>query len=119
MDEKIVLEFKEILIEKRDNILKNIQKCETEIDLMRGQSPTDEGDYAVLTNEASIDNSLIEKQLQELEEIELSLDKISKGTFGICEMCEEPIGLERLKVKPFARFCITCREINEQENGLK
>ena len=119
MDEKVVLEFKEILILKKNNILRNIQKCEIEIDLMRGQSPTDEGDYAVLTNEAAIDNSLIEKQLQELEEIELSLDKISQGTYGICEMCEEPIGIERLKVKPFARYCITCREINEKENGLK
>jgi len=30
-------------------------------------------------------------------------------------MCEEPIGLARLEVKNFARFCITCREISEKE----
>ncbi len=118
MTEIEILEFKKILLEKKNSILESIRKYETEIVLMRGQSPTDEGDYAVLTNDAAIDNSLIEKQLRELEEIELSLDKIAEGTYGICEMCEEPIGIERLKVKPFARFCIICREINEKENGL-
>jgi DnaK suppressor protein len=30
-------------------------------------------------------------------------------------MCEEDIGLPRLQVKNFARFCIACREITEKE----
>jgi len=74
-------------------------------------------DYAVLMNDTSIEDTLIGKQLSELKEIELALDKISKGNYGVCEMCEEPIGIERLRVKPFARFCISCREINEKEQS--
>ena len=31
-------------------------------------------------------------------------------------MCEEPINPERLKIKPFAKYCIDCREIIEKEN---
>ena len=46
------------------------------------------------------------------------MGKIKAGTYGICEMCEEPIGKERLLVKNFARYCISCREINERENQL-
>ena len=46
---------------------------------------------------------------------DINLGKIKRGTFGICEMCEEPIGFPRLEVKNFARFCITCREITEKE----
>jgi len=110
-------EFKVMLLEKRQKIKINIEKAKNEIGLMRNQSPTDEGDYAILTNESTIDSTLIEKQLRELEEIELALDKITKEEFGICEMCEEPIGVDRLRVKPFARFCITCREINEKEKA--
>lgn len=34
-------------------------------------------------------------------------------------MCEDPIGLPRLKAKPFARYCIVCREIIEKENKVK
>ena len=110
-------ELKEQLIAREERIKKNIGKAQNEIELMRNQSPTDEGDYAVLMNDTSIEDALIGKQLNELKEIELALDKISKGNYGICEMCEEPIGIERLKVKPFARFCISCREINEKEQS--
>jgi len=110
-------EFQELLNDKKRQIEKNIKKAKNEISLMRNQNPTDEGDYAVLTNESSIDDKLIEKQLKELEEIELALGKISDNKYGICEMCEEPIGVDRLRVKPFAKYCITCREINEKEKA--
>lgn len=115
--EEDILELKAQLILMRDKIKSNINSAKTEIDLMRNQNPTDEGDYAVLMNDTSIEDTLIAKQLKELKEIELALDKISNGEYGICEMCEEPIGIERLRVKPFARFCISCREITEKENS--
>ena len=107
--------LKEELLLKAENIKSNIGKSQKEIELMRNQSPTDEGDYAVLMNDTSIEDTLIGKQVKELKEIELALDKISKGNYGICEMCEEPIDIDRLRVKPFAKFCISCREINEKE----
>ena len=107
------LKFK--LLQKAENIKVNISKARFEIELMRNQSPTDEGDYAVLSNDTAIEDTLIAKQLKELEEIEEALDKISRGAYGICEMCEESIGIDRLKVKPFAKFCILCREIREKE----
>ena len=114
-NEKDINVLKAELIAKAERIKENIGKSRNEIELMRNQSPTDEGDYAVLINDSSIEDTLIGKQIQELKEIELALDKISKGNYGICEMCEEPIGMDRLKVKPFAKFCISCREINEKE----
>ncbi len=107
--------LKQELLDLAKNLKSNILKAENEIELMRHQSPTDEGDYAVLINDTAIDDTLIAKQHKKLEEIELALDKMSKEEYGICEMCEEPIDIERLKVKPFAKFCISCREISEQE----
>jgi len=110
-------EFKEKLVQKIEIIKANIDKSNREIELMRNQSPTDEGDYAVLINDTSIEDTLIAKQVKELKEIEVALDKIANGNYGICEMCEEPIGVDRLRVKPHAKFCISCREINEQEKN--
>ena len=34
-------------------------------------------------------------------------------------MCEDEIDIERLKVKPNAKYCITCREIIEKNNKNK
>ncbi len=36
-----------------------------------------------------------------------ALDKIEQGTFGTCELCHEPIEVDRLAVNPAARTCKT------------
>ena len=107
--------FGEQLQERKKKILKNLGDVAENLNKMRNQEPKDEGDFAVLSMQTDIDSKILEAQKRELEEIELALEKIKKGTYGVCEMCEEPIGIERLKVKPYARFCIVCREINEKE----
>jgi len=83
---------------------------------MRALDLSDEADYAAVAVETDIDAAIMEQQRQELIEIELALDKIREGSYGICEMCEDKISNERLKVKIFARYCIVCREITEKEH---
>ena len=63
-----------------------------------------------------VESAIILQQSQELQEIEVTLGKISNGDYGICEMCEDDIGFQRLKVKPHAIYCIDCREIVEKSN---
>lgn len=49
----------------------------------------------------------IEHKLElKLQDVGNALEKISKGTYGICEKCGEPINEERLKANPSARNCI-------------
>ena len=107
-------DFKERLLKKQDKIISNLREVENDIMNIRDKDIHDEGDDAAISTETNVDNAIIQQLYRELREIELSLDKIKKGLYGTCEMCEEPIGIERLEVKNFARFCITCREINEK-----
>lgn len=108
--------FQNKLLDRRVQIEKNLRGTTLELEGMRELELNDEGDYAAASAETIVDSAILVQQRKELNEIELALDKIKIGTFGICEMCEEPIGRERLEVKNFARFCITCREINEKES---
>ena len=107
--------FQNKLLDRRVQIEKNLTGTTLELDGMRELELNDEGDYAAASAETIVDSAILVQQRKELNEIELALDKIKQGTYGICEMCEEPIGKPRLEVKNFARFCITCREINEKE----
>jgi DnaK suppressor protein len=107
--------FKEKLENRRIQILRNLDGTSQELEGMRALELNDEGDYAAASANTMIDSAILDQQRKELAEIDLALDKIKHGTYGICEMCEEPIGRARLEVKNFARFCITCREINEKE----
>ena len=115
LTEKELDKFQNNLLDRRVQIEKNLRGTTLELEGMRELELNDEGDYAAASAETVVDSAILVQQRKELNEIELALDKIKVGTFGICEMCEEPIGRERLEVKNFARFCITCREITEKE----
>lgn len=53
------------------------------------------------------ENELILGQLdKQLVEVEAALERIEKGTYGICEVSGEPIEKERLEASPSARTCI-------------
>jgi len=108
-------EFQNKLLDRRVQIEKNLRGTALELDGVQELELNDEGDYAAASAETIVDSAILVQQRKELNEIELALDKIKQNTFGICEMCEEPIGKARLEVKTFARYCITCREINEKE----
>jgi len=48
---------------------------------------------------------------QELARVEHALDKIEKGTYGLCDNCGKPIPLERLEALPQASLCMNCKEL--------
>ncbi len=42
----------------------------------------------------------------QLDDVQRALEKLDAGTYGRCEVCDEPIGDERLAVMPAARYCM-------------
>jgi phosphoserine phosphatase RsbU/P len=42
-----------------------------------------------------------------LEEVDSVLDRMAKGSFGICEICHEEMERERILLDPFARVCLS------------
>jgi len=106
--------FKEILESRQEQIAKNINGVNAELDQLSGQELNDEGDHASNSNNSMIESAIVTQQETELREIRVTLGKIENGDYGTCEMCEDPIGFQRLKVKPHAIYCIDCREIVEK-----
>src|SRR5215469_11606166 len=45
---------------------------------------------------------------QALVEIEAALDRITRGQYGRCEQCREPISAALLASHPQARYCSAC-----------
>ena len=44
-----------------------------------------------------------------------ALDRIENGTYGTCLMCEKAIPERRLKALPWARNCVPCQALVDQE----
>ena len=48
------------------------------------------------------------------EALESALARISQGTYGLCQYCEEVIDQRRLVAHPTARFCLKCQSKTEK-----
>lgn len=44
----------------------------------------------------------------EIEMIKQAIARIDNGEYGICQVCDEPIGKERLEALPYSSLCIKC-----------
>ena len=123
LDEKAIAQIKADLIIKRDQILndlKNVsQEDDHEADNLGAKFPEygdkpDENAQEITDYSTSV---MAEKVLEKtLEDINSALDRIKKGTYGICKYCHKPISLKRLLARPVASSCIACKtELQENE----
>jgi RNA polymerase-binding protein DksA len=67
------------------------------------------GDVATITLDREIDYTLEENEERVLKAIDAALERIEKGTFGICQTCVQPIDPERLEALPHTTLCIDCK----------
>jgi DnaK suppressor protein len=51
-------------------------------------------------------NGILEKLDKQLVEVNAALDRITKGTYGMCEISGESIEKERLEANPSAKTCM-------------
>lgn len=62
-------------------------------------------------------NIVTEKVLEKsLEDINKTLDRITKGSYGVCKYCGNAIAAKRLLARPTASSCISCKtELQDNE----
>lgn len=49
-----------------------------------------------------------EQVRRELADIDAALMRIAEGSYGMCQSCGGPMGLQRLRALPEARYCVGC-----------
>ena len=59
----------------------------------------------------------IDRESRMAAAINSALKRVEDGTYGVCEECGGPIGVERLKARPVTTLCIQCK--SEQEEREK
>lgn len=60
---------------------------------------------------------MAEVERERLYAIDDALKRIDEGSYGVCDMCNELITKQRLKVMPQAKYCIECQEKEEKSAG--
>ncbi len=123
LNKKERLKMKKRLLERRADLIADLQGNETEIDHLQDPK-ADDLDRAVEAGTMELLVALGDTERRELEEITLALEKLETNTYGKCEAClETPLKLcptcplippLRLNALPTARLCVACQEAEEK-----
>jgi DnaK suppressor protein len=81
---------------------------EADIDVERGFA-----DSAHSTAERARMLSVMKALRANLRWVDRALTKMDLGTYGVCERCGNPVGIERLEALPWAILCIDCKRAGE------
>jgi RNA polymerase-binding transcription factor len=115
LNKKELKRFHEMLVEKRRAVLERARKTLSEDMTLDPNDLPDEMDLASSEYIQSFEFRMRGREKFLLKKIDLALKKIDDGVFGVCEMCEEPIGKKRLEARPETSMCIRCKEDQERD----
>jgi DnaK suppressor protein len=117
VEKKKTEHFKELLLKQRQQIL-NVGLLNKSEDLhVSEEDLSDETDLASSLIQQQLNCTIRDREYAKLRRIDAALEKISDGSFGHCEECEEEIGMKRLENQPWAELCITHAEEKEREES--
>jgi DnaK suppressor protein len=105
--------FKRLLLAKQQEVLagKNGIALSSRQD---GEPQGDAADQATVETEAKVQARLRQTESHLLRAIDEALSRMEQGSFGVCQVCGNPIPQVRLEAVPWTRVC---RECKEQKGG--
>ena len=106
-----------LLTAKRDALRKKLAAEMSVSPLPSWTGSRDVGDAATEGAEAELDTQLAALESRDLAQVEQAIEMIREGRYGLCEMCERSIPIERLRALPFATSCIDCQRKSEGMRG--
>jgi DnaK suppressor protein len=109
MNDETIYFFKQLLTEELETLLGKAgivvhglieNNCETSPDPL---------DRASFESEQGTMLRIRDRESKLIRKIQKSLENLENGSFGICEICEKEIAIERLKARPMTTHCIQCK----------
>lgn len=111
--------------EIRQELLSDIRRMERAIEVAQagladlfeegsdgaGRDPADVGSSNF---ERDQEMSLAQNAREMLEQAQQAYRLFESGNYGLCEICGEPIGKDRLQVFPRATLCVSCKQREER-----
>jgi DnaK suppressor protein len=110
--------FKALLLEKRREILGNVNFMEGE-SLRKDRTDLSSMPFHMAdmgTDNYELENTvgLVDSERKILIEIEDALSRVEDGTYGVCQGHGGPIPRARLEAIPWARYCVDCAGLSEK-----
>lgn len=107
-------EFREQLVRKHDELLQAYHNAKGDSRSRQSDGTEDYIDYAVSSYDREFLLSLTEMERKQILLVQEALRRVDGGDFGRCLNCNQSIPPKRLEVQPWARYCVSCQELEDQ-----
>ena len=111
--------FKTLLACRDDQRKKLARDLKNLRDYRAADSASDSVDLAFEADSDELASRLVERDDNELGQIELAIMRWKWQTYGVCESCRKRIPVARLTALPYTAFCIDCERENERTPALR
>jgi DnaK suppressor protein len=112
-----ILKMRELLVKRRDALRRALAGDLSNLKSLSDSTSGDVIDAALDAAQDEISSKLAEVESRELANIEVALERMKGGGYGLCEVCNGKIPLARLQALPYATNCIECQRANENAGG--
>lgn len=79
----------------------------------------DEGDLSVADLSRDMKLEQIDREIEQLREVDAAELRMEKGTYGYCVECDREIKPARLQVQPTASRCLECQQLYERTHQTR
>lgn len=101
----------------QENIRKHLHQSEDPSLLTLANHLEEEDNWAEADLLVDTEIAQISQEIDELKRIELALQRILSGSYGVCDNCGEAISSERMMAQSTAPRCVKCQEALEKRQG--
>jgi DnaK suppressor protein len=117
MNKKKIAQFHSQLESIRSELLGDVEKSNQRVKESEIGQIADISDDAARAYSRQLEGELGEQEWKKLKQVDLAIEKINDGEYGICAQCESVIPEARLEVVPYTEFCTQC--LSEMEENSK
>ncbi len=118
MKKKDLEYFKQLLSERLETLLADASGTVSGMIDEKPRFP-DPTDRAAMESDRNFTLRIRDRERKLIGKIREAIERMEKGTYGICESCGEGISVKRLKARPVTTQCIDCKTEEEaRENAL-
>lgn len=105
--------FRQQLLDLYESTLARVQEAKEQ--MIRPNDSSDVSDLATREEQSHIALRIVEREQKLLPKIQQSLERIRLGSYGYCLESGEPIGVQRLLVRPTAEYAADVKALMERK----
>lgn len=118
MRQKLMDELASVLRHKRETLLQDVAMTVTEMEAITAERESELEESAQNDRITRLTSHLKERDQKTVREIDAALERIAAGIYGECAVCENDIGINRLRALPTTTLCIECATAREKKQQL-